>query len=462
MNHSQRLFNRGFVSLLCTQFLGAANDNLLKQLMVFMVATGIWADTLGAGGQSVPALCLTLPFIFLSGLAGQLADRYSKRSVMVVVKIAEVPIALLALVGLALHSLPLTLASLLLMAIQSSFFGPAKFGVVPELVAEDRLSQANGTLNMFSNLAVILGSLLAGPLSVMFDPKDGNSLGLTEAIPWAPGAALLVIALAGLASVQWMPACPPANPRATISPTLFGPYLRSFAEMQPALLTVMLAWSGFYMIAMMALMIVPEYEQILDIDYAQASLLMGVLAVAVALGSALTGFLSGRHIRPKLIPGGGLGMTVCFLALGLSRPSFGLVAALIAGVGFSAGFYIVPLQALLQFLSPPGARGRFLGTANAMSLTMASAGAGFYWVLTSPLQMNPHRVHLVCGTLALAGCLAGTLRMRRILREMARERDKAQLGHVGHHELLAKPTTEPTTKPFAEPTAEPAAEGAAE
>jgi len=103
MGTQPRLFNRGFLSLLSTQFLGAANDNILKQVLVFMIATGIWSGSLaegglGDGGQSVPALFLTLPFILLSGLAGQLADRYSKRDVMFAVKVAEVPIALLALV----------------------------------------------------------------------------------------------------------------------------------------------------------------------------------------------------------------------------------------------------------------------------------------------------------------------------------------------------------------------------
>ncbi|MDD4786848.1 MAG: hypothetical protein PHO07_06705, partial [Pirellulales bacterium] len=117
MGGPRPLFSRGFLSLLGTQFLGAANDNVLKQVLVFMVATGIWSGSLaegglGEGGQSLPALCLTIPFILFSGMAGQLADRFSKRLVMVAVKIAEVPIALLALVGLLAQNLWITLAAL--------------------------------------------------------------------------------------------------------------------------------------------------------------------------------------------------------------------------------------------------------------------------------------------------------------------------------------------------------------
>ncbi|MCA9216332.1 MAG: hypothetical protein KDB27_24860, partial [Planctomycetales bacterium] len=77
----KKLFSVGYISLLATQFFGAANDNILKQCLTFMVATGIWAGEkgLGDGGQVVPALCLTLPFIFLSGYAGQICDKYSKQ-----------------------------------------------------------------------------------------------------------------------------------------------------------------------------------------------------------------------------------------------------------------------------------------------------------------------------------------------------------------------------------------------
>ena len=98
MTSTRRLSNRGFLSLLLTQFLGAANDNILKQCLTFMVATGIWSGSLaegglGEGGQVVPTLCLTIPFILLSGYAGQIADRFSKRNVMLAVKFAELPIA---------------------------------------------------------------------------------------------------------------------------------------------------------------------------------------------------------------------------------------------------------------------------------------------------------------------------------------------------------------------------------
>ena len=93
------LLKRGFQALISTQFLGAANDNILKMVITYMVIDGAWAGQLGPGGQGIVGLCFTVPFILLSGYAGQFADRNSKRYVSVLVKVVEIPIALLALIG---------------------------------------------------------------------------------------------------------------------------------------------------------------------------------------------------------------------------------------------------------------------------------------------------------------------------------------------------------------------------
>lgn len=423
MQVTKRLFNPGFVSLLTTQFFGAANDNILKQCLTFMVATGIWSGSveqggLGQGGQVVPVLCLTLPFILLSGYAGQITDRYSKRSVMLVVKLAELPIAVLAMVGFMQLNLWISLGAMLLLAIQSSFFGPAKFGVIPELVGDEQLSRANGVLNMLTNVAVIAGSLAAGPLSDLFDPQPAES-GSSTVLPvrWAPGIALVLVAVCGIVSVWFMPRLKPGNPRLEYDLNPFGTYITSLREMaqgQARLLTVTVAWSAFYMVGMMALMIVPEYEQILDISYTQTSGLLGVLGVAIALGSVSAGVISGHRIRPGLIPLGATGMTASFLLLGSLNPTYTNVAWLVFLAGYSAGFYIVPLQALMQHLSPDDERGQFLGTANAMSFAFSSLGALVFWIATSPLDMPANRVHLICGVLALMGLIVGVVRLNKM------------------------------------------------
>ncbi len=404
-----RLFGRGFLSLLTTQFFGAANDNILKQCLTFMVATGIWSGAvgeggLGEGGQVVPALLLTVPFILLSGYAGQVADRYSKRAVIWAVKFIELPIALVAFVGFYLQNLWLTLFSLLLLSIQSSFFGPAKYGAMPEVVDDRNLSMGNGILNMFTNLAVIVGSLAAGPLCDRYDPEPSVDGSAVSPMLSAPGIALVVVALLGILSVLPMPSLPAAKPGLQWNFNPFATYIEALREMgRSQLLRVTMAWSWFYMIGMMALMIVPEYEQILDISYEKASWLLGVMGVGIAVGSVSAGLASRRGTRPGLVVVGAVGMATAFAAMGILQPTYGNVIAGILAAGVFAGFYIVPLQAQLQGLAPETERGRFLGTANAMSFCLSSVGALLFWIATNRVGLPANRVHLLCGVLSILG-----------------------------------------------------------
>ena len=148
-----KLFTPGFTSLLGVSFFGAANDNLLKQVLILMVvAGGLWVNRLGVGTQGVISLVLSIPFIILSGYAGQVADKFSKQRIIFWVKMAEIPIAIFAMLGLALGSFWLSMLALFLLAIQSSFYGPAKFGIIPDLVDSHRLSQANGLINAVTNV----------------------------------------------------------------------------------------------------------------------------------------------------------------------------------------------------------------------------------------------------------------------------------------------------------------------
>ena len=273
---SERLFNRGYLSLLAAQFLGAANDNILKQCIVYCVATGgIWFDVFGKGGVAIPMICMTVPFILLSGYGGFIADRASKRNVILGVKIAEIPIALIALFGFFTQNLWLALGSLILLSIQSAFFGPAKYGVIPELVADEHLSLANGLINMFTNLAVIAGSLIAGPLIDAFHPKEIDGV-TAEPMTLAPGVPLVIVAVLGLVSVLWLPRLVAANPNSKLEINPFRSYYWSLIEMSKSpVLLVTLAWSGFYLVGALALQIIPEYGSILTISPSKTGLLLG-------------------------------------------------------------------------------------------------------------------------------------------------------------------------------------------
>ncbi|MGI9470181.1 MAG: MFS transporter, partial [Rubripirellula sp.] len=471
---TSNLFRRGFMSLVTTQFFGAVNDNLLKGVLTFMVIDGAWAGMLGAGGQGIVGVCFTVPFILLSGIAGQLADRHSKRRVTQWVKIAEIPIAIIAAIGFFTGNLWITLLALIALTCQSSFFGPAKYGMIPELVDDSDLSRANGSINMMTNAAVIVGTLLAGVVSDRFSPlpdvvdvpgtssnvvrvdaveqqavastmkaelegagiqKVTVSKVVEDDVPkfgvdvgpftdsetaeseklviaklnlfgerWLPGFALIVIAIAGYVSACFMVPLSAGDKDLKYVWNPFSTYMDTIKEMSKTrLLMVMMAWGYFYLLAGIALFIVPEYTVVLSITRAEASVLMGVLGVAIGVGCAVAGLISGHRIEPRLIPIGALGLIIFFALLaavppwlpnlpGMFRIAFSNVSFFILGAGFFAGFYIIPLQALLQKLSPDDERGRFLGTANAVSFTFLTIAALLYWAIRPAFGNQPQNI----------------------------------------------------------------------
>jgi len=420
---------RGFAALVVTQFLGAVNDNILKGVLIYMVIDGSWTGRLGAGGQGIVSLCLSLPFIFLSGIAGEYADRYSKRDVAVVMKIAEIPIGLVAMYGFWIGNLWLTMIALVALSSQSAIFGPAKYGMIPELVSSRGLSRANGIINMMTNVAVIVGTLAAGSISDAYSPLPSN-----PAAPnlWLPGIAILLVAVAGVISVAFLTKLPPGNPsvRYHRNPlTMYSSAIRKMAE--SPLLLIALADGYFYFLAGLALLILPEYTIVLqawNVSRAEVSLLLGILGIAIGLGSAVAGFISGHAIRPVLIPIGAAGLSLFFFLLGTVPPTIpddlplwwspalrivlSSHSLLILGAGFSSGFYIIPLQSLLQHRSPAAERGRFLGTASAISFMFLTLAAIIYPVIRPAFGQHPEKIFLVCCGLILAGMVMFMLRLR--------------------------------------------------
>lgn len=405
------LVKRGFLSLLAAQFFGAMNDNVLKMLLTFMVIDGAWAGMLGDGGQGIVGICFTIPFILLSGYGGQIADRYSKREVTLWVKIAEIPIAIVALIGFFYGNLWITLLALIALTCQSSFFGPAKYGMIPELVDDSDLSRANGTINMMTNVAVIVGTLLGGVVADRYSPQDPAE----AAIAWLPGASLVLIAIVGLVAVFFMPKLEPGDRSMKFDWNPFSTYFVSIREMAKSrFLMVMLAWGYFYLLAGLALLILPEYTVVMNIDRTEASVLLGVMGIAIGIGCAVAGLISGHQINVKLVPIGAAGLTVFFLLLAFVPPTLPDMQAMVRvalsntagfvfGAGFFAGFYIIPLQALLQKLSPDDERGRFLGTANALSFTFLTVASLLYWAMRSAFGNSPQHIFAVCAALMAVG-----------------------------------------------------------
>ncbi len=373
-----------------------------------------WAKVRQA--QSWINYLFTIPFILLSGYAGTFADRNSKNKVVLWVKIIEIPIAIIAAIGFWTQNVWLTMFALLGLACQSAYFGPAKYGMIPEIVESRDLSRANGLINMMTNIAVILGTLLAGQIATYYSPGAEKIAAGVEPLLWLPGLAMILIAVAGLVSALMLPKLEPGDRLVSYNLNPVGTYVGSLKEISGTpLFTVMFAWAFFYFVSGLALSILPEYAGLLDVAADEASLLLGVLGIAIGIGCVTAGFLSGDAIRPRLVPFGGIGLATFFILLGAipaSLPFFSDTPYLrilvcpsslfVLGAGISAGFYIVPLQALLQRLTPDDELGRYLGTANGLSWTFLFLAAVFYQVLRPRFEFA-NQLFIVSGLLMFLG-----------------------------------------------------------
>jgi acyl-[acyl-carrier-protein]-phospholipid O-acyltransferase/long-chain-fatty-acid--[acyl-carrier-protein] ligase len=179
-SYRETLRERGLVPFLLTQFLGAFNDNVSK-IIVSFAAQSTYGDITG---PAVVAGVFIFPFLIFSGYAGFLADRYSKRTILRSVKVLEIGIMSVGLIGLLTGHLNTLLAVMFLMGVHSTFFGPSKYGIVPEIVRPEHMSTANGLLEMSTFAAIVLGTSVGGALYLYFEHS-----------PWVMSLALIAIAV---------------------------------------------------------------------------------------------------------------------------------------------------------------------------------------------------------------------------------------------------------------------------
>src|SRR5437762_1982114 len=198
---SNKPWRRSFWFLIFTQFQGAFNDNAYKFLVILWVASmGLREDARNLLVLVVGAL-FALPFILFSMAGGYLADRYSKRSVTVGTRASEILVMLLALAGLSLSSPPLALAAVFLLSTQSAFFGPSKYGLLPELLPEKLLSWGNGIIELGTFVAIIAGTLTGATMAGTFRGRQ----------VWS-GIILLILAVFGLIASLGIARVPAADP----------------------------------------------------------------------------------------------------------------------------------------------------------------------------------------------------------------------------------------------------------
>jgi len=446
--------NRSFLCFLGTQALGAFNDNVFKQLVLLL---GVGFLMAGVEYQAVVQFLFALPFLLFSGLAGDISDRISKGRLMVLCKLAEIIIALLGVGAFLLIStapadsgstrlyLWLLAAVVFLLGAQSAFFGPPKYGGLPELVRPGDLPSATGLTQMTTFLAIIFGVALAGLLADMFAGRL-----------YLAGLVTVSIAVLGTLSSLGIARNPPTDPRRQISARSFSSNLRTLAAVwrtDGLMLRVMLVYSWFWFVGGVTLTAVNAYGRFqLGLNNFQTSLLVATTSLGIACGSILVARLSHGKVRMGLVVPALVALTVCLSAFALLpvhhptpddiqlfnqlrespdvlesahiiplapyaiRASASLLCFLL---GIAAGFYSVPLLTFLQARPSASEKGRTFAAVNWLNWVFILAAAVSYG---AGMTLLASRANLLLAALGVLTLFVGLLLLPGIFSRLQQQR----------------------------------------
>ena len=363
-----------FWGMAVTQFLGAFNDNLFKQLILLLAtpaAAGVAAVEVAATEQGedlqwAAMFVFAAAFLIFSGFAGFLSDRFSKRPLIILAKLAEIGIMLLGVIGFFYYAhigFGGMLVVLFLMGAQSAFFGPAKYGILPEMLRARDLPRANGVFLMLTFLAIIFGVALAGGLLDLFGKRV-----------WVASLVCVAIAVVGTGTSLLIRRLPPAQPRLKyrgstwlISREMVG-LLREDRELLRAVFVVSIFWmvGGIVQPTLNAL---GRTQLGLASDF-EVSALSGAVGIGIAAGCMLGGYFSRNRVNARVVRVGAVGLIVTMLVMslpgGAHRHLLGYWGSMpvLALMGMFTGMFIVPIQVMLQSRPPRGDKGRMIATMN--------------------------------------------------------------------------------------------------
>ena len=384
--------NTSFAWLNATQFLGAFNDNVLKLLIIFFII-GLKGPAMAGVAAAEAGAVFVLPFLLFSPFAGVLADRISKQRVIVAIKIIEMAVtALGACIFFAGNETGLFVV-LFMMATHSALFAPSKYGIIPELVEKEQLSYANGLLESFSYLAIILGTAFASLLSEL---TRGNYA--------ASSLFCIGIAFAGFTTSLRIEKTLPANPKSG-----FGyPFLKEtkknlsyIAEDRELMLAVLGAAYFMLLAAFTQMNVIPYGMQVLGLTQEKSGYLFLMTALGIGAGSFIAGKLSGRGVEFGLVPLGAIILSAASFALQLVPPSLSVILPILFILGFSAGMFIVPLQAFIQLRSPKERLGEILAASVFLNWTGVLLASGLTYFLTAFLKFPASRGFAALGFLTM-------------------------------------------------------------
>ena len=380
-----------FSAFIITQSLGAFNDNFFKMLLQLYILQVLIMEN-AEGVISDAAFLFTIPFVLFGPWSGYLADKYPKSSIMRIVKFAEIGVMLLGALAFYLGSVNMMLGVLFLMAAQSTFFSPAKYGYIPESCSPEAVTAANGVMEMSTFLFIILGTAVTGPLLSL---HDNNALIV----------ALYCIGVAVLGSVSAIYINPvpavgtkerfPWNPFSGIWKDL------KFLKQQKPLWLAALANSYFWMLGFIFQTNILIYAKNMlgesSSDNVKLSILPAFIGIGIAAGSMLASRWSGKKVELGLVPLGGLGMAGCGMALFFTTASYTVSSVVLLLAGIFGGLYIVPLYSYLQYYANPNEKGRVMATTGILNGLFLVLGALIYRLLAVELAMTANIIYLILG-----------------------------------------------------------------
>ncbi len=408
------LVKRRFAPLFVTNLLGVFNDNIFKTALLVLASYGVYrADPARAALLGTVATgVFVLPFFLVSALAGQLADAWDRTRLVRLVKLAEVAIMALGLIGFYTQSIGLLLGVLFLMGVHSSVYGPLKYAILPQQLGRDEILGGTGVMEAGGFVAILAGQLFAGAVR-----------------PWQAGAIACVLALIGLAASLAIPAAPRMATAARVEANVVRTSWRLVraARAIPSVWLSILAIAFFYALGAVLLgELIPLVHGVLHAGQDVAVLFLTLFSVGVASGSLLVNRLLKGEVSARYVAVSAFLLAVFLLDLAWAVAGFkasgedvgiaGFIRSFtawrilfdLAAMAVSGGVFVIPLYAILQKDSPTEERSRILAANNIVTaaLTVAAilAAAG---LLKLGVGIDGLIVAMGLATLAvaLAACL---------------------------------------------------------
>ena len=400
---SANLRSASFLGLLTTQFLGAVNDNMFRWLAVPIgkekVGVEYAALALSAGLAS-----FVLPYVLLAAPAGYLADRFSKRQVIVACKVAEVVIVALGLLAVWFDNIIALYVVVALLGAQAALFGPSKFGSIPEIVRPSHISSANGLVGLTTVIAVVIGTIAGNSLYTLFDSGRAVSMAVSA-------VALLGVAVVGLLSSLLIEPLVPSDPDRKFPINFPKQTYRDLRLLghNRALLRVAAGSAFFWALASLAQMNVDLFAiSELNLDQKAVGTLLAVLSVGVGLGSVLAGIWSSGKVELGIVPLGAIGIAISSMLLftvpdptDVRHHPFMWTCTWLMGLGICSGLFDVPLSSFLQHRSPAQSRGSILAASNFLTFSGMLVAAFLFWLLRSRMEMSAREIFLLAGLATL-------------------------------------------------------------